>query len=276
MMSLLILLSRYNSHSQRCKSRARLERRINRDASSSHKPKRGFSLVELSIVLVILGLLTGGILSGQSLIRAAELRKVTTDLNKYVVAIYSFRDRYNALPGDISNASMFWPSETYMAGCGATTPGNGNNNGMMGYHAGGDSCESAWLWKHLRLSGLIEGNYDGMFNGRSYVVIGTHVPASVGKGGYLVTYDDGIGNRIRAASLSHSNNQMKGPLLNTNESWNIDTKLDDGKPTFGSFLGNDGNDAAGSAVSPPCVDAATSDYALSGNAFSCWVSMTID
>ena len=66
-----------------------------------------FSLVELSIVLVILGLLVGGVLSGQSLIRAAELRSVTTEYSRYTTAISSFRDKYFALPGDMSNATSF-------------------------------------------------------------------------------------------------------------------------------------------------------------------------
>lgn len=74
----------------------------------SHVELRGFSLVELSIVLVILGLLTGGILAGQSLIRASELRSVSTELQRYSSAIYSFRDQYMALPGDMLNATSFW------------------------------------------------------------------------------------------------------------------------------------------------------------------------
>lgn len=60
---------------------------------------KAFSLVELSIVLVILGLLTGGILAGQSLIRAAELRAVSTEYSRYITATQSFRDKYFAVPG---------------------------------------------------------------------------------------------------------------------------------------------------------------------------------
>ena len=72
--------------------------------------QRAFSLVELSIVLVILGLLTGGILAGQSLIRAAELRSVTNEFQRYIVATQSFRDKYFAAPGDITDAHRFWTS----------------------------------------------------------------------------------------------------------------------------------------------------------------------
>ena len=71
---------------------------------------QGFSLVELSIVLVILGLLTGGILAGQSLIRASELRAATAEYQRYATSIQSFRDKYMALPGDMTNATRFWGS----------------------------------------------------------------------------------------------------------------------------------------------------------------------
>src|SRR5690606_1501704 len=70
--------------------------------------KAGFSLVELSIVLVILGLLTGGILGGQSLIKAAELRSVATERQQWQIAINSFKGKYRALPGDMPNATAFW------------------------------------------------------------------------------------------------------------------------------------------------------------------------
>ena len=73
--------------------------------------RSGFSLVELSIVLVILGLLTGGILAGQSLIRAAELRSVATESQRYMAALNSFRDKYFALPGDMANATAFWGAQ---------------------------------------------------------------------------------------------------------------------------------------------------------------------
>ena len=72
--------------------------------------RHAFSLVELSIVLVILGLLVGGVLSGQSLIRAAQLRSVTTQFANYRAAVFTFRDKYFALPGDMANASAFWGS----------------------------------------------------------------------------------------------------------------------------------------------------------------------
>ena len=79
--------------------------------------KRAFSLVELSIVLVILGLLVGGVLSGQSLIAAAALRSVTTQEARWVAATQTFRDKYFALPGDMNNATSFWGRMNGNADC---------------------------------------------------------------------------------------------------------------------------------------------------------------
>lgn len=96
--------------------------------------------MELSIVLVILGLLTGGILAGQLLIRAAELRSVTTEYNRYVTAVQSFRDKYFALPGDMNNAAAFWGAADGSTGNTAacvttastsTATCNGDGNGIV-------------------------------------------------------------------------------------------------------------------------------------------------
>lgn len=135
--------------------------------------QNGFSLVELSIVLVILGLLTGGILGGQELIRAAELRAAPTELNKYRTAVYTFRDKYFALPGDMPNAVRFWTpaaggtADGMDSACTSldhTSPstgtetcnGNGNNQIELG-------SEMLRFWQHLGNAGLIEGAIHGGF-----------------------------------------------------------------------------------------------------------------
>jgi prepilin-type N-terminal cleavage/methylation domain-containing protein len=146
--------------------------------------RRGFSLVELSIVLVILGLLTGGILAGQSLIRAAELRSVVTEYQRYTTAVQSFRDKYLALPGDMTNAERFWgTAHATDATCittssGSVTTCNGDGDGQV-EAVTTRSNETFRFWQHLANAGLIEGSYTGVAGPLSYLdaLSATNVPS---------------------------------------------------------------------------------------------------
>ena len=126
----------------------------------------GFSLVELSIVLVILGLLVGGILSGQSLIRASELRSITTEYQRYTTAVGTFRDKYFALPGDMPNAQLFW----------TTAPtGDGDGDGLIENNSGDSELnEISTFWIDLTLAGLVEGSFSQ--TATTTMVAGTHNP----------------------------------------------------------------------------------------------------
>ncbi len=129
--------------------------------------KKAFSLVELSIVLVILGLLTGGILAGQSLIRAAELRSTMADISRFSTAVRTFQDKYFALPGDMNNATRFWGSAGGTgsdAACMAftTSPATCNGNGEGWIETAIIAADERFLaWEHLANAGLIEGSYTG-------------------------------------------------------------------------------------------------------------------
>jgi prepilin-type N-terminal cleavage/methylation domain-containing protein len=127
--------------------------------------RNGFSLIELSIVLVILGLLTGGVLTGQNLIRAAELRSITTEFQNYQASVMTFRNKYMALPGDMVNATSFWASAGgtgadaicfAVESTGAETC-NGNGDGSIGEL--GAPSERYRFWQHLANAGLVQGSY---------------------------------------------------------------------------------------------------------------------
>src|SRR4030088_3250787 len=87
-----------------------------------------FTLVEIAIVLVIIGLLLGGILKGQEMITQAKIKNIVNDFNGITAAINSYQDRYKALPGDDLGAQARWTS---IVGTDSTI-GNGNGDGQFG------------------------------------------------------------------------------------------------------------------------------------------------
>lgn len=250
--------------------------------------KHGFSLVELSIVLVILGLLTGGILAGQSLIRAAELRSVSNDFNRFTTAIYTFRDKYFAWPGDMNNAQKFWGvravgTDAVCASTINTTTGtcNGDGNGQIAYVTGDTSVsgEIYAAWQHLAYAGLIEGSYTGASGSAasSVRVPGTNVPpGKLSNSRFTIGYStgpmSGDANFFDGPYGSHtiSIGTNSGYVMKPEEAWNLDTKMDDGKPGMGTIWVY----KATSVYMPNCATtdvAATSEYNLSNTSIVCSV-----
>ena len=246
--------------------------------------KKAFSLVELSIVLVILGLLTGGILAGQSLIHAAELRAVSTEYQRYLVATRSFRDKYFAIPGDFNNAQAFWGQSTVCGGAAATGACNGNNDGQVTFAGtAGATAEGFQFWRQLALAGLIEGNYTGSAAaGSGYLhVANSNAPGSRFPSGVWCVFYTGVyagdgtmytldfGNEFILGAVSTS---VPGdPLLKPEDLWNIDTKLDDGKPGSGNVVARDaiGFGNAGSCTTSASKSDFTGSYNLSVTSPAC-------
>lgn len=118
-----------------------------------YKRNGGFTLVEIAIVLVIIGLLLGGILKGQELLTNAKIKRVVNDFNGITAAIYSYQDRYSALPGDDNMAESRWSGV-----CGNGGDGDGIIDGN--WYSSSDNDETREIWGHLRAAGLINGSKD--------------------------------------------------------------------------------------------------------------------
>src|SRR5262247_2138667 len=103
------------------------------------KPERGFTLVEIAIVLVIIGLLLGGILKGQEMINQAKIKNVVADFSGISAAYYGYQDRYRAIPGDDSGAAGRWAG---------ATAGNGNGVVAGAYNSSTNNDESRLWWDH--------------------------------------------------------------------------------------------------------------------------------
>lgn len=114
----------------------------------------GFTLIEIAIVLVIIGLLLGGILKGQELINSAKVKNLATDFKNIPVYIYGFQDKFRALPGDDLAVATHVTGAT-LATTPAGTVGNGVINGLWNTATATD--ESCLFWEHVRLAGLAPG-----------------------------------------------------------------------------------------------------------------------
>src|SRR5665213_3036991 len=127
--------------------------------------KTGFTLIELSIVLVIIGLIVGGILVGQDLIKAAEVRAQISQIEKYDQAVNTFRAKFNAIPGDmaVATASQFGFTNTNCTGGVGMRDGNGLLDGST--TAGSvlqGGAETGMFWADVSSTtagNLIEGQF---------------------------------------------------------------------------------------------------------------------
>jgi prepilin-type N-terminal cleavage/methylation domain-containing protein len=214
----------------------------------------GFTLIELSIVLVVIGLIVGGILVGQSLINAAAVRAQVTQIEKYNTAANTFREKYGYLPGDIKDpdASSFgFIARGQYAGEG---DGNGVIQGSYGgpgnNHGDAEGAgETLLFWSDLSAAHLIEGSFT---LATPNTPMSTTSPASyfplgkIGRGNYVyawsgsnAAYNGGSSTNyygLSTVSGVASNVIVSTPGLAVAEAYNIDQKIDDGLPQSGKVL----------------------------------------
>lgn len=245
---------------------------------------RAFTLVELSIVLVILGLLVGGVLAGQSLIHAAELRAVGREYQQYQTALGAFKDKYLALPGDMPNAVRYWGAQdgstndgmdAVCAGLSTPAPGtatcNGDGNGLIAQS--GRLYESFRAWQHLQNAGLVEGRLEGVMGDAAEV--GRNVPRSKISNAGWQFFGLGTGQFDPAGYFyaeygssfffggNNANMWTQHPVISAEDAYNIDMKLDDGKPHTGRMM------AYKNAWAPACTTTTNQDYALGNTNKGC-------
>jgi prepilin-type N-terminal cleavage/methylation domain-containing protein len=131
----------------------------------------GFTLIEIAIVLVIIGLLLGGVLKGQELINSAKVKNLATDFRNIPVYIYGYQDKFHAIPGDDALVTSHLTGATP---CGAVVadhcvPGNGLIDGPWNSTVATD--ESYLFWQHVRLAGLASGSTDTAAAAAAYLPV---------------------------------------------------------------------------------------------------------
>lgn len=240
---------------------------------------RGFTLIELSIVLVIIGLLVGGVLVGRDLIAAATLRSIVSDIEKFNTAAMAFQNKYNCLPGDCDHATTIFAAagncNTGQHLDGTTCDGDGNN--VINFTDGASKSESVHFWQHLALANMIPGSYSGYITYNDGTT--THYQQNVypksklrnvyyqvspypngGIGGSFVT-SSGNYYMLRGNYDSNGNPYF---VMSAQESFYIDTKLDDGKAGLGGIVAEGSTSHQGL----PCATtdtATTAEYDIAGN-----------
>lgn len=127
----------------------------------STKRQHGFTLVEIAIVLVVIGLLLGGILKGQQLINSARVRNLADQNSGVQAAYYGFVDRFRSLPGDMVAATACTTVSNTIANCGGT-PDIGGTAGTTGGNGRIDTIiEASAVWAHLSAAGFLNGTFSG-------------------------------------------------------------------------------------------------------------------
>ena len=188
---------------------------------SMKNQQSGFTLVEIAIVLVIIGLLLGGILKGQELINSAKVKGLAQDFRTVQTALYGYQDRYKAIPGDHGTANPAITGATN-----ATTPsgkiGNGQLDGTWDSLVVTD--ESRLFWQHVRLAGFLSGPTDT-------AVAAEYTPKNA------IGLQMGISSTLQMTlptAMTGTYNICSTGILGKFAK-QLDTQLDDGNTQTGSF-----------------------------------------
>ncbi len=203
--------------------------------------QRGFTLVEIAIVLVIIGLLLTGILKGQELITSARVRNLSNQIEGIKAAYFGFQDRYRALPGDFNLGNPQIPEVAAGA--------NGDGDGQI--EAGGAINESIAAWDHLSHAGFING---------TYIYNATESPATTPTnpwGTRMQLIHDNV-YAVATGAATVRANLKTGPGIPANILAELDRKLDGGDGAIRGSLRFSAYAGGGTApVAANCLDAAT-------------------
>lgn len=234
--------------------------------------KKGFSLIELSISLVIISLIIAAIAGGNHLIRTARLQRVISELTDYAKAVDQFTLTYHHLPGDMPTATAFWSNVQ-----------NGDGNGRIE----GQETEQLQAWSHLAHAHLITGSFTGEPTEGTMFEANINVPASsIKEAYYIVGYQElypssGSGHTGHTIQLVSTDSSLypEGGALSASDARLIDKKLDESaNPANGNiFVFRSGIEHAtqGSCVTTDYTTATTADYEMDDHTESCRLALWI-
>lgn len=216
------------------------------------RSQAGFTLVELAIVMIIIGLLIGGILKGQELIANAQITATASQVKAVEAAMTTFRDSYDAVPGDMINPDNRLPNCT-AANTACSTDGNGNMRiAESPDDAAAANSEATRFWTQLAAADLI----GGVSNNPATITWGDALPAAEIAGGLTVGYAAAVADLVGAAATTANSGHYlairnapataivaseANAALRPTQGARIDRKLDDGIANAGSVRGAGSN-----------------------------------
>jgi prepilin-type N-terminal cleavage/methylation domain-containing protein len=223
------------------------------------RKQTGFTLIEIAIVLVIIGLLLGGVLKGQELITSARVRNLASTQDGIKAAFFGFQDRFRALPGDYTAATTNLTGVSTTAGCigsGTATLGNGNGDGQI------TGAEAFLAWDHLSKAGFLSGSFTC---GGATTVNPQTTPQNVYNAFLQIIFDPAWGT-----TGTSRHNIKTGAAIPVAIMAELDRKIDDGAPFSGSFQFSEYiSTGTGGPTAVTCTSVATS---AAGTATSTWLA----
>jgi prepilin-type N-terminal cleavage/methylation domain-containing protein len=215
----------------------------------------GFTLIELAIVLVVVGLLLGGVLKGQELIESARVRNIITQLDSIKAAYYAFQDKYQAAPGDYPGHL----AHANLSGI-ANDQVGGNGDGVV--QDTPQARESLLAWVHLSHANLIAGSYRAT---GSLPDPAGEWPRNPYNATLQLQHDaEFAGSRGVARLNLKTGNQIPARVLAE-----IDRKVDDGRADSGNFRFSAYNGGGGAPVAARCYDSRTGLWRAAENEGNC-------
>lgn len=189
----------------------------------------GFSLIEIAIALIVVGLIIGGVLKGKELIENAKLNVVARNVDMYRVAIHLFTDTYGSLPGDFHLASSHINAKLR----------DGQNDGIIGGHGLNPADEAANVWMHLAQAGFI-GDV-GQLPAQGYAKGGQGIPQEKIGGVFTIQHDPYPEMPGHWLLLGRENGSKgDGALLTPQQAQALSQKMDSSDPHSGRVRGHHG------------------------------------
>ncbi|MCA0370333.1 MAG: hypothetical protein LCH26_04425 [Proteobacteria bacterium] len=206
------------------------------------KETGAYSLVELSIALLIIGLIVGGVLKGQELLESARLKSVLAQVNEFRLATGIFMDKFGALPGDFDHASDAIASNLQ----------DGNNNGIIegpGLAASGAGHEATSYWQHLSAAGLLPlASQAG--TGSGAITFGNGAPKAKIGGGFTIAYSPFGDGKHWFLLGAQNGDRGNGALLTPAQAMMLDKQADSGNPQEGHIRAAEGVGGHGRCLTP--------------------------